>query len=634
MAINTIYTGAIANDGTGDSIRTAFQTVNNNFDYINGGLFAGTQSSIISAVSVQTGYLVSNTYIFANTYVNAKSIVGNTITSYGNLFVSKDGATIVGNVNIVGNLIVTGTQAASQSQQSSSPILQLHYSATPLVINDSKDIGLEFQYYDSSNKLDFLGRQNSTGSLIYMQNVIDTANVITSGTFGNVQFGSLLLSNTTSSTSNVTGALTVAGGVGVQGNLYVQSNVFVGNNANVANLTVRGYHVGSLNFAGADTIYINGSPVQTAAQSFNGGTIGLATTFTDATQSISTSTGAVKITGGLGVLGNIWAGNIHVNGTTGNIRGNVQGNIFTESQPYITSVGSLTSLTMAGQINSQNIVPGTNLTYTLGSSNTTRYNKLWVFDIDMSGTLTGGTINSTGGTYTGNLAINTPTNTGITTNQSTAYLFNESATTLYIGGGGSTRFNNNTQATSSSTGAVRLTGGMSIASGNLYIGGSGGNAIVSAGSILPSANLSYNIGSTTLWWNTFYGVSTQAKYADLAEIYKSDQVYDPGTVVIFGGINEITVTTDFADHRVAGVISTNPAYLMNAQAQGLPVALRGRVPVKVVGPVLKGDLLVTSTIPGVATSVGSDIGYGLKVFAKSLESMSDNVIKIIEAVIL
>jgi hypothetical protein len=202
------------------------------------------------------------------------SFIGNTVVSNGNLFVSQDGAYIVGNVTIVGNLIVSGSQAASQSQQSGAPILSLHYSATPLITDDGKDIGTSWQYYKGAEKKAFLGWQNSTGTLIYQDNITDTANVITAGTFGNVQFGSLMLSNTTASTSNVTGALQVKGGVGVQGNLYVQSNVFVGTEANVANLTVRGFHVGSLNFAGADTIYINGSPVVTSATSFNGGTVG------------------------------------------------------------------------------------------------------------------------------------------------------------------------------------------------------------------------------------------------------------------------------------------------------------------------------------------------------------------------
>ena len=622
MAINLINTGATANDGTGDVIRNAFDTVNDNFDFINGGLFAGTQSSIISAVSVTAGY------IYSNTWVNANSIVSNTITSAGNLTVQSNGALIFGNVTIFGNLTVSGTQLAQTSQNSSSPILQIHYSATPLVTDDAKDIGLEWQYYEGAERKGFLGWQNSSGSLVYLDDITDSANIITAGTPGNVQFGSLLLSNTTSSTSNVTGALKVSGGASVAGNLYVAGNV-VSTFANIGNLAVTGYHIGDMNFAGADTIYINGSPVQTAVQAFDGGTIGLATIFNDTTQSTSAVTGAVTVKGGIGAAGNIWAGNLQAN-IGGNVRANVQGNIFTAAQPYITSLGTLTGLSVQGQINSRNIIPETNLTYTIGSSTSTRYSKIWAFDTDFSGAMTLAGVLTT----TANIAINTGTAAAVTTTTAVGELFNTTATTVMIGGDAVTQFRNNTKATSTTTGAVQVTGGISVATGNLYIGGSGGTAIVHTGHILPSSNLTANLGSSTAWYNTFYGVSTQAQYADLAENYVADDNYEIGTVVVFGGDAEITVTNEFADHRVAGVISANPAYLMNAAVSGLPVALRGRVLVRVSGPVAKGDLLVTSTTPGYARSVGSDTGFGVRIFAKSLEVNTNNGTNIIEAVIL
>jgi hypothetical protein len=260
MAINTINIGAVANDGTGDPIRTAFDTVNENFQFVQGGLFAGTESSIISAVSVDAGYVVSNSYVLASSYVNANSIVGVTVTSNGNLYVSQDGAYIIGNVNIIGNLSVTGSQQSAQSSSATAPIILIHANAAPYTLNDGKDIGLEWQYYDGADKYGFLGRQNSTGSLVYLDNITDTANVITAGTFGNVQFGQLLLSNTTPATSNVTGALQVKGGVGISGNLHATR-------ANIGNLSVTGFHVGNMNFAGDDTIFINGSPVQTDRKS-------------------------------------------------------------------------------------------------------------------------------------------------------------------------------------------------------------------------------------------------------------------------------------------------------------------------------------------------------------------------------
>jgi hypothetical protein len=673
MAINTINIGAVANDGTGDPIRDAFTTVNNNFQFVQGGLFAGTESSIISAVSVTGGYFISNSYVLATTYVNAASLVGNTVTSNGNLYVSQDGAYIVGNVTVIGNLTVTGSQAASQSQTSSGSILNLHYSATPFILDDSRDIGLEWQYFKGSEQKAFLGWQNTTRSLVYLDNITESAgNVITAGTFGNVQFGQLLLSNTTAATSNVTGALQVKGGVGILGNLHATR-------ANVGNLSVTGFHVGNMNFAGGDTIFINGSPVQTAATAFNGGTVSLATTFACTSPSTSTTTGAVIITGGLGVDGNVFLSNLTVP-NSGNVRANIQGNIFTPAQPFITSLGTLSSLAMSGTITAFNINPNNNITYSLGSSTANRWNKIWTFDMDLSGTLTGGAINGTGGTHTGNIAINTATAAALTTTTTVATVFNENATTVRIGAAGTTEFDSNTQSTSTTTGAIIVSGGIgvatgqvriggasgrsittttgnvvfdgntpststttgqlvvqggvSISTGNLYIAGSAGQAIVHTGNIVPSANLTFSLGSPTIWYDTFYGKSVQAQYADLAENYAADSDYQPGTVVVFGGEQEITTTNTFADMRVAGVISSNPAYLMNAAAAGLPVALRGRVPVQVLGAVSKGDLLVTSAQAGFAQSVGQSNSYGAAVFAKSLVTDGSNGSKIIEAVII
>ena len=157
----------------------------------------------------------------------------------------------------------------------------------------------------------------------------------------------------------------------------------------------------------------------------------------------------------------------------------------------------------------------------------------------------------------------------------------------------------NTASTSNVTGALVVRGGIGVG-GNVYILGSAGNAVVANGDIVPAANVSSNIGSSSLWWNTLYGKSVQAQYADLAEMYVPDRPYQPGTVVILGGDKEITETNRDHDARVAGVISTQPAYLMNSMEAGQAVALIGRVPCMVVGPVGKGDQLVTSKLAGVA----------------------------------
>jgi len=136
--------------------------------------------------------------------------------------------------------------------------------------------------------------------------------------------------------------------------------------------------------------------------------------------------------------------------------------------------------------------------------------------------------------------------------------------------------------------------------------------------ILPDNADTYDIGSSTLGYNTVHAKATSAQYADLAEIYESDSEYEVGTVVIFGGDKEITMSTMGADPRVAGIISENPAYLMNSEATGQAVALQGKVPCKVVGQISKGDMLVThSQHPGVARkgtnpSMGTVIGKALE----------------------
>jgi len=106
-----------------------------------------------------------------------------------------------------------------------------------------------------------------------------------------------------------------------------------------------------------------------------------------------------------------------------------------------------------------------------------------------------------------------------------------------------------------------------------------------------------NIGTSSSYFNTVFAKATSAQYADLAEMYEADAAYEPGTVVCFGGAKEITVC-DVADStRVAGVISTNPSYLMNSGQTGehvAAVALQGRVPCKVTGQIRKGDLIVSA----------------------------------------
>jgi hypothetical protein len=166
--------------------------------------------------------------------------------------------------------------------------------------------------------------------------------------------------------------------------------------------------------------------------------------------------------------------------------------------------------------------------------------------------------------------------------------------------------------------------------------------ILVAGSIVNlNANGVGNIGSSTLWFSnifarTFNGVSVTARYADLAEKYTADSTYEPGTVLIFGGNNEVTKSDTYMDTRVAGVVSTNPAYVMNQDCLGdhvAIVALQGKVPTKVIGPVGKGDILVTAP-NGYATACASPVAGSL--VGKSLENFTatiDNQTSVIYVVV-
>jgi hypothetical protein len=142
--------------------------------------------------------------------------------------------------------------------------------------------------------------------------------------------------------------------------------------------------------------------------------------------------------------------------------------------------------------------------------------------------------------------------------------------------------------------------------------------------VYTKSNLSYNPNTDVL--NV---TAASALYADIAERYEADAVYEPGTVLMHGGEKEVTLATIHATETVAGIVSTKPAYMMNSDAgndETHPyIALKGRVPCKVIGPVRKGELLVASGLKhGYATArqLGDDphavIGKALQDFAGPL----------------
>ena len=163
---------------------------------------------------------------------------------------------------------------------------------------------------------------------------------------------------------------------------------------------------------------------------------------------------------------------------------------------------------------------------------------------------------------------------------------------------------------------------------------SGGAA---APALIPDTENNTNLGITTHRWNEvyanfFYGTATAARYADLAENYVADTLYEAGTVLEFGGDFEVTLAED-STNRLAGVVTTQPAYLMNSECAGefvVGIALQGRVPCKVRGKIRKGDMLISAG-SGFARAAGNNLAIGT-IIGKSLENF-DGISGVIEVAV-
>ena len=160
-----------------------------------------------------------------------------------------------------------------------------------------------------------------------------------------------------------------------------------------------------------------------------------------------------------------------------------------------------------------------------------------------------------------------------------------------------------------------------------------GDLSVTAGTLVV-ASVEGSLGTFTgnVTANYLIGTATQSLYADLAENYQADNQYDAGTVLEFGGAEEVTTATENS-RRVAGIVSTNPAHLMNGGLKGsnvVALALTGRVPCLAVGPVAKGDMMVSA---GFGYAKADDNPATGSVIGKALETLEDGVKATIEVVV-
>jgi hypothetical protein len=322
----------------------------------------------------------------------------------------------------------------------------------------------------------------------------------------------------------------------------------------------------------------------------------------------STNTSLVTINDPLSVIGVINASSIVSSGTIAGSGISGTTGLFTSTITSSSSIQGTELILTSGNI----IFEGS----TVDNFETT----LTVVDPTADRTITipniTGTIITTGdtGTVTSTMIANgTIINEDIADTTIRATKLNLSGDTVTV----NTLIASNITGTASIASTLSLTADNSTNAANFltFAGTATGNQALKTDTSL-TYNPSTNVLSTT---------ATQAQYADLAEIYETDKLYDVGTVVMVGGNKEVTEC--FVGNRVVGVISDRPAFLMNAQGTGQPIALKGRVKVKVVGPIKKGDELVAGN-GGFATTISVEFN---RVFAIALE---DNENGLIEAIIL
>ena len=380
---------------------------------------------------------------------------------------------------------------------------------------------------------------------------------------------------------SVSGNITAAGGTFGSGNISTTGNIaanyFVGNGSALTGISAAG---GTANLIANGTSQINIPSSGGNANITIGATSNIAvfaTTGVYVTGLVSAS-GNLNTGVGVSAVGNLTGAGITTTGSAGSISGT--GNV---TAAGFTASGNISA---TGNIQAGNILA------------TTRANAASFTGglVSVTGTITGASV--AGGVITGtsvSVTGNVTANNGMFTN-----VVNVASHTGTI---------------------VSVTG--TVTAGNLTTAGiltvNSGNAITAI--VNGTGNGQGNIGNSTGYFNRLFAQATTALYADLAEMYVSDAVYPPGTVLVFGGNQEVTVSTADSSRRVAGVISTNPAHVMNSGLQGehtVELALTGRVPTLVSGPVAKGDMMV-STADGRARAeenpvLGTVIGKALEDF--------------------
>jgi hypothetical protein len=672
-----IDVGAAPNDGDGDPIRTAFEKVNNNFSQLfstpGNAIISGTTNFSIPITSGNANITVGNVAniaVFTTTGVVVTRLTSNGNVSGSNLLatglLSSNTLTTTGNANIGGNLNVTGNAIISGNIT--------YNDITSLVVSDpliyigannftnTVDLGLVASFNPGVYQHTGLVRNYLTGTWNLFSNVV--AEPTTTIDWANAVYDPLLTGPITA--SNVTANLITSNG-NVNANI-VNANNFAGSGARLTSITAANisgtvanatYAVGA---GTAATVTTNAQPNITSV-----GTLASLSATGNVTGGNLVTGNFVFTTGGIYTdnyfyaNGNPFSGSNYGNSNVANYLPTFSGNI-----GNLTVTGNISAVTAANGTNSTQLATTAFVTNAVtvaggyGNAQVAAYLPNYTGNlVSMAGpvtttanvtagnVLTGGLISATGNVTGGNIltaglvsatgsvaaasvvgGIITGSSSSVTGNVTGASLVGTIATasqTAITAVGTLTSLNSGTISSSGNvTAANVITGGFVTATGNITAGNlSVGNGTITVNNIVNAgANLTGNIGSSTNYFNTVFAQATSAVYADLAEVYIADTPYAPGTVLSFGGTAEVTQSTVDLDPTVAGVVSTNPAYIMNTAAVDpnmVIVALTGRVPTSVTGSVTKGAMMVSNG-DGTARAERNPV-FG-SVIGKALESFT------------
>jgi hypothetical protein len=602
-SFQTINVGSTPNDRTGDNLRNAFIKVNSNFANIT-NIGADVGNLKVSGFANIAGNL---------NIIGAINVIGN--VNYANVTSSITNYTTL---SITGTTQSTSTTTGALVVSGGVGIAKDVYIGGNVNINHVAAAGVVWGNTGLGGTLITAAQPNVTSL-----GVISTLNVS-----GVLRASGIFYANSAgAATSHTTGGAIIAGGLGVGGNLFLNGGLgaggVIGNNGQLLASTGTGVTwtnppIGNSLLSGTSIVsvvtnYVNVSIGGSNVVSFsaNGILANVTGTILTASQTNITSVGNLSALAASGTIQ-----------TTGRVYGNsgIGGTLLTAAQPNVTSVGNLSALAASGTIQTTGIVYGNSgvsgTLLTAAQPNVTSVGNL-------SSLSSSGTIQTTGNVIATNFVGNGALLTGLVTSD-LVYGNTQVATYLpvYTGNIGG---NLTTAAQSKITSVGTLTS--LTVSGNITINSSNNaTAIVNGGTAGAG-----NIGASGAGFDTVFAKATTAQYADLAEKYLADVNYEPGTVVMVGGVKEVTASQ--FGYRAIGVVSTNPAYMMNSELDGgTYIALKGRVPVNVIGTVNKGDRLVASN-NGVAQSLNKVIPSDL-VFAIALENNNDGAIDTIEAIIL